>query len=113
MYCLHISMQKVCSRTKKHMESEKIEGGASSQEAAYRAPYVATTLPGPKTAKNMMKTPIALRKLGEWIEEGEFEGFEEEKSNMSRIVMVEKGIKCLRQLIAGILDSQDHLTEEN
>ena len=109
VYCLHISMQKVCSRTKKQMESENIEGGASIQEAADRAPYVATTLLGSKTAKNRMETPIALRKLGEWIEEGEFEGFEEEKSNMRRIVMVEKEIKCLRQLIAGILDSQNQL----
>lgn len=46
------------------MESKKVVDGTTSQETA-EAPYVVNTIPRPKTARNVIETPMGLRKLGE------------------------------------------------
>lgn len=65
-----------------------------------------------KATRNVIETPIGLRKLGEWSDNREFSGFKEERSNMRRIVTVEGEISSLRDLILGILENQDKLMEE-
>ena len=42
-----------------------------------------------------------------------FSGFREEKTNMRRIVNVEKKVRCMKELLASILDKQEKLFEEN
>ena len=61
---------------------------------------------------NNMETPVGLRKLG-GHGEGEFSGFREEQGNMRRLVTAEREIRCMRELIAGILERQDEIEQEN
>ena len=61
---------------------------------------------------NNMETPVRLRKLG-GLGEGEFSGFREEQGNMRRLVTAEREIRCMRELIAGILERQDEIEQEN
>lgn len=84
---------------------EFVDGATSHLHYVNKPPSVKSKRPDPET-------PIAFRKICE-CSEGEFSGFIEEGSNMKRMVTVEKEIRCLRELVAGILEKQDQLIEEN
>ena len=43
----------------------------------------------------------------------DFSGFREEKGTMRRVISVEREMRNMRELIAGILLKQDELVEEN
>ncbi len=62
---------------------------------------------------HFIENPVGLRQLMEAIGERDFSGFREEKGNMRRIISVEKEIRCMRELISGILEKQDKLIMEN
>ena len=64
--------------------------------------------------KRLIETPVGLRKILDMGSEGsDFSGFKEEKTNMRRIVNVEKEVRCMKELLASILDKQEKLFEEN
>ena len=60
-----------------------------------------------------IETPVGLRELLDLSEVCDFSGFREEKTNMRRIVNVEQEVRCMREMIVGILDKQEKLFEEN
>ena len=68
-----------------------------------------------KQIGDRVETPVGLRKITSelWSEGSDFSGFREDKSNMRRIITVEKEVRCMRELIASILEKQDQLLEEN
>jgi len=60
-----------------------------------------------------LETPLGLRKLSDWSGNREFSGFKEERSNMRRVVSLEKEVRLMKDAISGLLEKYDNLTKDN
>ncbi|MPC26497.1 hypothetical protein E2C01_019638 [Portunus trituberculatus] len=61
----------------------------------------------------IIETPLGLRQLGEWSREREFLGFKEERVTMRRIIIMDKELKALKEMVAIMFEKQDQLIMEN
>lgn len=96
------------------MEKNEVDGGATSGENKNH--NVNKSVSGPVTPDvrvDFVETPLGLRQLGKCGETRDFSGFKEETTNMRRIVNVEKEIRLMKEVIAGILEKQEQLVKDN
>ncbi|MPC35987.1 hypothetical protein E2C01_029427 [Portunus trituberculatus] len=67
----------------------------------------------PGTMRDPTKIPMWLRHLADWSSTEDFLGFTDERTDMRKIMLVEKEIKCMKEVFAGLLEKQDQLFKEN
>ncbi|MPC75785.1 hypothetical protein E2C01_070182 [Portunus trituberculatus] len=65
------------------------------------------------TRSEIIKTPLGLKQLDEWSREREFSGFKEERVTMRRIIIMDKELKALKEMVTVMYEKQDQLITEN
>lgn len=63
--------------------------------------------------QRIIETPIGLRKLTDDSMDKDFAGFRDERSNMRRLVYVERELRNMKEVITSLMDKQDRLLAEN
>ena len=106
MSCLHIMTLE--ERVNRDMDERAYQAGPSSGNDR-NSPNINKPI---GAGVSVIETPMGLRKLME-SDGRDFLGFREEKGTMRRVIGVEREMRNMRELIAGILLKQDELVEEN
>ncbi|MPC12741.1 hypothetical protein E2C01_005445 [Portunus trituberculatus] len=63
--------------------------------------------------QRIIETPIGLRKLTDDIMDKDFSGFRDERSNMRRLVNIERELRYTKEVMTSLMDKQDRLLAEN